>query len=168
MISGNGDAANAGTPLPPALATDDLRDALEVLARDNGAGLSEAELVDQIGVMEQLKSGLAARQARLSVKLAQARADAEAAAGVPAELRGRGLAAEIALARRESPVRGAQHLGLAKVLVHEMPHTLAALTRGEISEWRATLVALETAVLSREHLIQVDAELAGKLSTAGD
>ena len=134
MISGSGDPATTGGPLPPALATDDLRDALELLARDNGTGLSAAELVDQIGLMEQLKSGLAARQARLSVKLAQGRAAAEAAAGVPAEQRGRGLAAEIALARRESPVRGAQHLGLAKVLVAEMPHTLEALTRGEISE----------------------------------
>jgi hypothetical protein len=54
------------------------------------------------------------------------------------------------------------------VLVAEMPHTLEALTRGEISEWRATLVARETAVLSREHRIRVDAELAGTLTTAGD
>jgi hypothetical protein len=79
-----------------------------------------------------------------------------------------GLGAEVGLARQESPVRGRQHLGLALVLVHEMPHTLAALTRGEISEWRATLIARETAVLSREHRAQVDAELADKLAGAGD
>jgi hypothetical protein len=87
---------------------------------------------------------------------------------VPADQRCRGLAAEIALARQDSPVRGARHLGLATALVHEMPHTLAALTRGEISEWRATLVVRETATLSKAHRAQVDTELADKLTGAGD
>jgi hypothetical protein len=49
-----------------------------------------------------------------------------------------------------------------------MPHTLAALTRGEISEWRATLIVRETATLTREHRRQVDSELAGRLAGAGD
>jgi hypothetical protein len=118
--------------------------------------------------MEALKAGLAAAQARLTVRLARQRTAAEAAAGVPVDQRGRGLGAEVGLARRESPTRGAQHLGLAKALVTELPQTLAALTRGEISEWRATLVARETAVLSREHRATVDVELAHKLATAGD
>ena len=168
MISGNGDQATPGQPLPPAPTLRDLRDALVRLAAHDGTGLTEAELVDQISAMERLKSGLAAAQARLTVRFASQRAHAEAAAGVPATQRGRGVAAEIGLARRESPVRGAQHLGLAKALVTEMPHTMAALTRGEISEWRATLVARETGILSRFHRSRVDAELAGKLGTAGD
>lgn len=50
----------------------------------------------------------------------------------------------------------------------ELPHTLAALTRGEISEWAATLVARETAVLSRADRAQVDAELAERFAGAGD
>src|SRR3954471_24102178 len=108
MISGTGDAASADRALPPAPSTRDLRDALNQLAAHTGTGLTEAELIDHIGLMEQLKSGLAAAQARLSVTLAAARAGCEAAAGVPADQRCRGLAAEIALARRESPVRGAQ------------------------------------------------------------
>ena len=49
-----------------------------------------------------------------------------------------------------------------------MPHTHALLARGEISEWRATLVVRETAVLSVEHRQQVDAELAGSLARLGD
>src|SRR5215216_5967001 len=101
MISGTGDPANVGTPLPAALTANDLQDALSRLASDNGAELTQAELVDQIGLMERLKSGLAARQARLTARLATDRATAEAAAGVPSGQRGRGLAAEIALARRE-------------------------------------------------------------------
>ena len=60
------------------------------------------------------------------------RAD-EAAAGVPKAKQGRGVAGEVALARRDSPARGGRHLGLAKALVHEMPHTLAALECGALS-----------------------------------
>ncbi|CAN5270175.1 hypothetical protein BH20ACT5_BH20ACT5_23760 [soil metagenome] len=54
------------------------------------------------------------------------------------------MAAQIALARRESPHRGAHHLGLAKVLATEMPDTMAALRAGRITEWRATILARET------------------------
>jgi len=36
----------------------------------------------------------------------------------------------VALARHDSPNRGNRHLGLAKALVYEMPHSLAALTGG--------------------------------------
>ena len=67
---------------------------------------------------------------------------------MPSAKRCQGLAAEVALARRCSPHRGAQSLGLARAIVREMPHTHDLLTRGEISEWRATLVVRETAVLS--------------------
>jgi hypothetical protein len=76
----------------------------------------------------------------------------------------------VALARRESPFRGSQHLGLALSL-REMPHTAAALSRGEVSEWRATLVARETACLSRQDRRVVDEELAarpGGLGSLGD
>jgi hypothetical protein len=72
---------------------------------------------------------------------------AEAAAGVPTAKQGRGVAGEVALARRDSPARGGRHPGLAKALVHEMPHTLAALESGALSEWRATLIARESACL---------------------
>jgi hypothetical protein len=47
----------------------------------------------------------------------------------------------------------------AVVLVAEMPHTLAALERGVISEWRATLLARETLFLSREHRERIDTQL---------
>jgi hypothetical protein len=118
-----------------------------------------AELVDVIASLESLKSAAAAAQARLIEALdAAVRAD-RAARGRPAGEQGRGIAAEVALARRESPSRGGQHLGLATALVREMPHTLAALERGRLSEWRATILVRETAVLSREDRAVVDAEL---------
>jgi hypothetical protein len=40
-----------------------------------------------------------------------------------------------------------------------MPHTLAALAHGHLSEWRATLLARETACLAREHRELIDAQL---------
>ena len=64
------------------------------------------------------------------------------------ERRGRAVAAQVALARRESPHRGRQHVGLAVVL-DEMPCTRQAFRAGRITEWRAMLLARETACLSR-------------------
>ena len=141
---------------------------LTQLAAVSGDGVDEAGLIDHLTALEELKGAVAAAQARVTVALVNARTRHEAANGVPANRRGQGLASEIALAKRQSPHRGARDLGLAKALVHEMPRTLAALTRGEISEWRATLVARETAVLSRAHRSQVDEELAPRLPGMGD
>ncbi len=168
MIPDAGDAAATSTLLPAAPSLDELRDALAGFAAHDGSGLSEAELVNHLTAMEQLKSGIAAAQARVTATLAGQRTQAEADAGIPADRRRRGLGHEVGLARQESPVRGRQHLELALVLVRELPHTLAALTRGEISEWAATLIARETAVLSRADRAQVDTELADQLIGAGD
>ena len=88
----------------------------------------------------------------------------EAAAGVPKARQGRGLASEVALARRDSPARGGQHLGFAKALVHEMPHTLAALECGALSEWRATLIVRESACLDVEDRRTLDAEMCADVS----
>jgi hypothetical protein len=66
---------------------------------------------------------------------------------------------------------GARHLGLAHALVEELPHTLRALSRGETTEWRATVIARETACLSRPDPGIVDRELAmrpGGLAAMGD
>lgn len=60
------------------------------------------------------------------------------------------------MARRESPHLGNRLLGLAKGLVEEMPHTLAALESGHLNEWRATLMVKGTACLAREDRAQVD------------
>ena len=120
---------------------------------------AESELVDGIAELERLKAAAAARQARLAAALDAARRRAEAAAGVPAERRGRGVAAEVALARRDSPARGSRHLGFAKALVNEMPHTLAALEAGALSEWRATIVVRESACLDIEDRRRLDVEL---------
>lgn len=131
----------------------------------------EAALVERIAWLERVKSAAAAGQARAAAALdAKRRAD-EAAAGVPKAKQGCGLASEVALARRDSPVCGGRHLGLAKALVHEMPHTLAALQCGALSEWRTTLIVRESACLEVEDRRRLDAELCadvGKLDGMGD
>jgi hypothetical protein len=122
----------------------------------------EQELIRRIGELERLKSAAAAAQARAAAALDAARRSSEAAAGVVAARRGRGVATEVALARRDSPARGSRHLGFAKALVHEMPHTLAALEHGVLSEWRATLIVRESACLDVEDRRVLDAELCGE------
>ncbi len=119
----------------------------------------EAALVERIAELERVKSAAAAGQVRAAAALDAARRAAETAAGVPAARRGRGVASEVALARRDAPVRGGRHLGFAKALVHEMPHTLAALECGALSEWRATLIVRESACLDVEDRRTLDAEL---------
>ncbi len=119
----------------------------------------EAGLVDEIARLERVKSAAAAGQARLTAALAEKRRTAEAAAGVPRAKQCRGLASEVGLARRDSPARGGRHLGFATALVFEMPHTLAALECGALSEWRATLIVRESACLTVEDRRTLDAEL---------
>ena len=129
----------------------------------------EATLVEGIAELEHLKSVAAAGQVRLTAALDQKRRAREAAQGVPAAKRGRGLASEIALARHDSPNCGGRHLGFARALMYEMPYTLAALEAGVLSEWRATLIVRESACLSVEDRGTLDermcadqSELAGK------
>ena len=128
-------------------------------------GFDEAAAVRRITSLERAKSAAAAEQARLTAALDGHRRRAEAAAGVSAAKRGRGLAAEVALARHDSPSRGGRHLGFARALVHEMPHTLAALEAGALSEWRATLIVRESACLDVEDRRALDAELCGDPAT---
>jgi hypothetical protein len=119
----------------------------------------EAAMVARLTWLERLKSAAAADQARTAAALDAMRRKAEAEAGVPATKRGRGLASEIALARHDSPARGGRHLGFARALVYEMPHTLAALESGALSEWRATLIVRESACLDVEDRRALDAEM---------
>lgn len=133
--------------------------------------LDDAGRVDLIRALEELKCAAEAVQAAVSADFdASQRAD-QARNGVPRERRGRGVAAQIALARRESPHRGQQHLSLAKILRDELPHTMAAFRAGRITEWKATIVARETACLSLDDRRIVDADLAGngeRIEAMGD
>ncbi len=126
---------------------------------DVDPGASEQELRVLVERCEQLKSKAAAAQARATALWAEKRACAERERGVSRARRGKGLVTEIALARHDAPVKGNTHLGVANALVHEMPHTLAALESGVLSEYRAKLIVRESACLSVRDRRELDAEL---------
>ncbi|WP_059019152.1 HNH endonuclease [Mycobacterium sp. M26] len=128
-------------------------------------GAEQSVLVERIAALERLKAAAAAGQARLAVALDASRRAADEAAGIPVARRGKGVGAEVALARRDAPARGGRHLGFAKALVYEMPHTLAALEQGLLSEWRATLVVRESACLEVADRRCLDAELCSDPAT---
>ncbi|HTE72694.1 MAG TPA: DUF222 domain-containing protein, partial [Actinomycetes bacterium] len=140
---------------PDAKVVDRWRGSLGGVARD----LSDVARIDLIRSLEELKAAAAAAQARLAADLDESVRARHREQELPPSQQGAGVASQVALARRDSPVKGGQHLGLAKALVGEMPHTLAALSEGRLSEWRATLLVRETACLSGEHRSRVDAEL---------
>lgn len=138
-------------------------------------GLTEAELLEVVAVLEMTKGAASAVQARATACFVEER-DARVAEMTATEeisrreasLRRRATRSEVALARRCSPGQADRHVGAARALVHELPGTLAALTAGEISEWRATIVVRETACLSPEHRREADRRLAGGLRGLGD
>ncbi len=131
-------------------------------------GVSDAERVEQLRVLEELKAAAAAAQALVTADFAASQEAAQVAAGTPAAEVGRGVAAQVGLAKRESPARARRYLGWAKVVTTELPQTFAALACGAATEWRAMLVARETACLSAEHRAAVDAEIGDRLAGWGD
>lgn len=126
-----------------------------VLPRD------DAGRIGVLRALEELKSAVTAVQAQLSVAFDASQRAEQVACGLPSDQVGRGIAAQVALARRESPHAGGRLLGMAKALVNEMPHTLHALRAGLLSEYRAMLVVRETACLTVEDRAEVDARVCG-------
>lgn len=106
-------------------------------------GTVSGDLVRQLRVLEEMKSAISSLQAKIAVAFDVEKRQEQARNGVPASERGKGVAAQVALARRESPNKGSRLLGLAKALVTEMPHTMAALESVQLNEWRATLLVKE-------------------------
>ena len=159
-------AANVGT-IEHMSSTEQAVAFRALLAALDTAG-SDAELIDEITALEQLKTAITARQARLTDAFAVSQRAELIKAGVkPVDAR-RSVCAQIGLARRDSPHRGNLHVGLAHTLVHEMPRVLQVMERGEASEWRATLIARETAHLSKEHRGEIDAAIADQLAGWSD
>lgn len=131
------------------------KDAL-VAALGSASGLDDAAKVEAIRALEAASCVATAAQASLARELDASQRAQQAAAGESAAKQGRGGAQQVALARRESHDRGRRHLGLAKVVPTELPHTWAAWRAGRITGWRATIVARETSCLPLEHRLEVD------------
>lgn len=131
-----------------------------------------AGIVDELRALEKYKCAAEARQGRLALELDRIRQDELSASKcVHGATPPVAPHLEIALARRISPHRGRQVLSLARYLAADMPHTRAAFEAGQISEWRATLIARETSCLEAEHRAAIDELIASDgeaLSRQGD
>ncbi len=139
-----------------------FRDAALAAVRPRGDEVTtDVVRVDLIAEAEKLKSALCALQAELTVDLDASVRSRDARQGVRPERRGRGVTAQVALARQESPARGAVLLGLAKDLATDLSCTHAALREGRINEYRAQVVAKETGCLTRTDRALVDEEVCG-------
>ena len=112
------------------------------LASVDSAGLTDRERVELVAELERVKGAASAAQARATDAVACSQRVV-----APQDV-ARSVGAQVALARRESPSLGDRFVGLARALVHEMPHTMAALTAGECSERVAVAVVAATATLS--------------------
>ena len=89
--------------------------------------MDDAERVDQIRLLEEIKSAAAAAQATVTSDFVASQRAAQVQAGVPAGEVGAGIAAQVALAKRESPARARRYVGWAGILTSELPNTFAAL-----------------------------------------
>ncbi|MGJ0118055.1 HNH endonuclease [Williamsia sp. MIQD14] len=125
---------------------------------------SESDAMDRIAVLEAIKAGCAAAQAVETMRLEELRVEAESAAGVPKARQGRGLAAEVALARKASGSAGGRYFGFARALMREMPHTRAALASGALTEWRAMILVRETAHLTPRDRGEIDRRICADVS----
>ncbi len=152
----------AGTAAP--LDLTELIHAVNSLAADG----SDAVLIDQIGLLERLKSCCAAVQAVLTHALVASQTADGAARQVRPELTRRSVAAQVGLARRDSRHRGGRLVGFAGALVTEMPCTLAALRTGVTSERRSMLILDQFACLTQADRRRADALIAADLPTLGD
>lgn len=150
----------------PRFRTGDIAAVRDALARMPDAE-SEADAIERLRMLEELKAAATAAQARAAVRLQVLRSEAESDRGVPAEKRCRGLGAEIGLARREPPARGARFLALARTLLDDMPHALAALFSGTVSEEKAHALYRETSWLPSDKRRRVDEIMARRLDRTG-
>src|SRR4051794_19362729 len=151
-----------------ALSTDELANLLTRLAAASPA-VDDAERIARIRHFEELKAALVAAQAREIAQFAASqKAELAGQQQVRVERAEQSIAAQLGLARRCSAFQARRHLGWAKILTTELPETFAALQAGQTTEWRAVIVARETAWLSREHRALVDRELGPRLEALGD
>lgn len=128
---------------------------------------TESEAIDRITALEELTSAAAAAQARETLTFDMHRRNREAEDGVPSDKQGRGVGAEIGLARKVSRARGAKLVGFSRALLMDLPRTYAALSAGSISEEKARTVATESSWLPREKRQQLDERMSDRLAEVG-
>ncbi len=166
------DPTGAPTP-PPDLGPAEQVRALTVALGHVELAVEPGQGIDQIDALERLKSAICAAQARITHGISQHRQAQDQARRILEPQRrlpnpDAGIGTEIGLARHESPHEGRRKLRLARALMSDLPETLAALERGDLSERRAEIIATETADLTRDQRREVDAVVCRDLEGLGD
>ena len=130
--------------------------------------VSDAVRIDRIARLEKLRAATAALQAAESVRFAQSQVAEQMAADVHPEQIGRGIAEQIGLACRISPVTAARRLNTARAWWFEMPDIYRQLVTGDLHERIAETVVSETRHLDAQKRRTVDEQLvAARLTRMG-
>jgi hypothetical protein len=164
LVSGSA----CGTPIVDGSVAQ-LEEMVEALGRLASAPVEpyvdDAVRVDRIAALERLQAAAFAVQAAEMARFADSQVAEQKRVGVPARRLGVGVAEQLALACRVSPVTGARRLALARTLVRQLPETFALVARGRISAWVATIVAHETDALTPQDRAVVDVRLSSRLTS---
>lgn len=124
------------------------------------AARSDHERVERIRAIDTLVAAAGAARAREVAEFCASQVAEQRAAGVPERRLGVGVAEQVALARGMSPAAGRRYVAFARRLVATLPETHAAMRRGQVSEWTASLVDRETAMVEPDLRRLIDHDLA--------
>jgi hypothetical protein len=126
----------------------------------------DADRIDRIGLLEQVKAAAGAAQSAEIVGFARSQVAAQRTASVNYRRLGQGIAEQIGLATGTSGWYGARKLTVARDLIQELPQTFELLAAGRVSEHVTQLVLTETSHLDPDVRRAVDGQLIAQHSTS--
>lgn len=152
------------------MANEEQTGGLDQLVQGVAELLSAADDFDkitQLELLQHLQNATAGAIARVSADFEVSQRDEQRRQQVPSRERGRGIADQIALARRISPAQASRDLGFARAMRRDLAGTGRLLSTGQINERVAQAVHRETDHLEPTLRRQVDGELVGALPRLG-
>ena len=158
------DTAREPAPVPDPL-TEIIR--FGELLRGLDPGGTEAQTLERITALEELRSAVVAAQSKEAVAFEALRIERDRLNRVPAIDCGKRAGDEVGLAKKVSPGSGRKFLSTARSIVIGMPNTFKALSKGEISEDKARIMVDETAVLDAADRRRVDTRMKRSLEPSG-
>lgn len=142
-------------------------DELTVLVQRRSPTIEDASAIDRLMALDRLAAAVAAATHTEIVRFADLALARQRAEEVPPRRLGEGIADQVALARRISPVTAARQVNRARLLTRELPCTFRLLATGQVSDWVATIVAGETRELNAADKATLDQDLASNLPGFG-
>lgn len=124
---------------------------------------NDFDKISQIETLEKLESALVHARAAITADFDRSQREEQLRAKVRSRERGRGIADQIALARRISPAKASRELAFARALRDDLPATAELLAHGRINGSVAHAVHRETDHLDHLQRRAVDAEICAAL-----